>query len=308
MKFAFIRDMEEGERRKPRRRDRIPTLLICEVLEVSRSGYYAWKSRPKSNHSLEDAELTVLIKQIHADHKGRLGIDRIMVELAKLGFRHSAKRIRRLARAAGLACVHPRPYKATTVRDGAGNGGLVDLVDRDFVPDGPDELWFTDITYIYTWAGWAYLAAIIDGYSRKIVGWAVAGHMRTELVTDALAMAVERRRPAKGQTVVHSDRGSQYTSREFRDLALANGIIPSVGHTGICFDNAMAESFNATIKKELIHLHTWPNLGRVKSAVFEYIEAYYNRKRPHSRIGNLSPHEFELSFPIPLDPGKGEAA
>jgi putative transposase len=273
---------------------------------VSRSGYYKWKSRPRSSHDLEDAEITVLIKQIHEEHQGRLGIGRIMVELAEVGFGHSAKRVRRLARAAGLFSVHPRPYKATTVRDGAAGGGLVDLVDRGFVPDGPDELWFTDITYIYTWAGWAYLAAIIDGCSRKVVGWAIAGHMRTELVTDALA--IERRRPAKGQTVVHSDRGGQCTSREFRDLALANGIIPSVGHTGICFDNAMAESFNATIKKELIHLHTWPNLGRVKSAVFEYIESYYNRKRPHTRIGNLSPHEFELSFPVPLDSGMGEAA
>jgi transposase InsO family protein len=245
VKFAFIRDMEEDERRKPRR-ERIPTSLICEVLDVSRAGYYAWKTRPQSNRDREDAEIIVLIKKIHAEHHGRLGIDRLMVELAKLGHRHSAKRIRRLARAAGLSCVHPRPYKATTVRDDAGNDGLVDLVQRGFVPDGPDELWFTDITYIRTWTGWAYLASIIDGYSRRIVGWAVAGHMRTELVTDALAMAIERRRPAKGQTVVHSDRGSQYTSREFRDLALANGIIPSVGHTGICFDNAMAESFNAT--------------------------------------------------------------
>src|SRR5215211_1926609 len=175
-------------------------------------------------------------------------------------------------------------------------------------PGSPDELWFTDITYIFTWAGWAYLASIIDGCSRKVVGWAIADHMRTELVTDALTMAIERRRPAKGQTIIHSDRGSQYTSHEFRGLALANGLIPSVGHTGICYDNAMAESFNATIKKELIHLHTWPALGKVKSAVFEYIEAYYNRKRPHTRIGNLSPHEFELSFQDQLDGGMGQAA
>jgi putative transposase len=307
VKFAFIQDMEKDERRKPRG-DRIPTSLICEVLEVSRAGYYAWKSRPKSNRAREDAEITVLIKKIHEEHHGRLGIDRLMVELAKLGHRHSAKRVRRLARAAGLSCVHPKPYKATTVRDDAGNDGLVDLVERNFVPDGPDELWFTDITYIHTWTGWAYLASIIDGYSRKVVGWAIAGHMRTELVTEALTMAIERRRPVKGQTIIHSDRGSQYTSGEFRDLALANGIIPSVGHTGICYDNAMAESFNATIKKELIHLHTWPTLGKVKSAVFEYIEAYYNRKRPHTQIGNLSPHEFELTFPVQLDEGMGEAA
>jgi putative transposase len=126
-----------------------------------------------------------------------------------------------------------------------------------------------------------------------VVGWAIATHMRTELVTDALTMAIDRRRPLIGQTVIHSDRGSQYTSHEFRELALANGIIPSVGHTGICYDNAMAESFNATIKKELIYQHTWPTFDRVKRAVFEYIEVYYNRKRPHTRIGGLSPEEFE---------------
>jgi transposase InsO family protein len=127
-------------------------------------------------------------------------------------------------------------------------------------------------------------------------------------VTDALTMAIERRRPVKGRTVVHSDRGSQYTSQEFRDLAMANGIIPSVGNTGTCFDNALAESFNATIKKKLIHLHTWPGLSKVKSAVFEYIEVYYNRKRPHTQIGNLYLHEFELTFPAQLDEGMGEAA
>jgi putative transposase len=292
VKFAFIQSMEEDERRKPRN-ERIPTSLICEVLDVSRAGYYAWKKRPAAPRVDADAELTELIKKIHADHEGRLGIDRLVSELAKLGHAHSPKRVRRLARAAGLTCVHPKPYKATTIRDEAAGGGLVDLVGREFVPDGPDQLWFTDITYIRTWAGWAYLAAIIDGYCRKVVGWAIATHMRTELVADALVMAIDYRRPPIGQTVIHSDRGSQYTSHEFRDLALANGIIPSVGHTGICFDNAMAESFNATIKKELIYQHTWPTFDQVKHAVFEYIEVYYNRKRPHTKIGGLSPDEFE---------------
>ena len=137
------------------------------------------------------------------------------------------------------------------------------------------------------------MAAIIDGYSRKIVGWSVDSHMRTTLVTDALRMAIERQRPGIGDVVIHSDRGCQYTSVDFRTLALANGIIPSVGHTGICYDNAMAESFNATIKKELIHLHTWPTLRAVRQGVFEYIEVYYNRQRPHSNIGNVTPCEME---------------
>jgi putative transposase len=292
VKFSFIRDLNEEERRKPRR-DRIPVSVMCEVLDVSRSGFYAWRSRERSERAKEDAELAEVITKIHDEHCGRLGIDRLVTELARSGRRHSPKRVRRLARAAGLSCVHPRPYRATTLRDDANPDGLVDLVGRDFVPEGPNQLWFTDITYIRTWGGWAYLAAIIDGFSRKIVGWSVDSHMRTSLVTDALRMAIDRERPAIGEVVVHSDRGSQYTSHEFRTLALANGIIPSVGHTGICFDNAMAESFNATIKKELIYLHTWPTLSKVKKEVFHYIEVYYNRKRPHTKIGNLTPCEME---------------
>ena len=159
MKFAFIRDLNEAERRKPRG-ERIPVFLMCEVLDVSRSGFYAWLTRATSDRAKEDAELTVVIKKIHDDHEGRLGIDRLVAELAKLGRRHSPKRVGRLARAAGLSCVHPRPYRAMTVRDEANPEGLVDLVGREFVPDGPNQLWFTDITYIRTWNRWAYLASI----------------------------------------------------------------------------------------------------------------------------------------------------
>ena len=161
-------------------------------------------------------------------------------------------------------CVHPRPYKATTVQDPANAGGLVDLVGRDFVPAGKNELWYGDITYIFTMSGWAYLATVIDGYSRKVVGWSVADNMREEMVIDALAMAARNRDPGIGDVVFHSDRGSQYTGRAFRDACLSNGIIPSVGQTGICFDNAAAESWNATFKKELIHLHAWKNLAHVR--------------------------------------------
>lgn len=281
---------------------------MCDVLEVSRAGYYAWEKRVESDRDRGDVELTSIIKKIHDDHEGRLGIDRLVVELAKLGRHHSHKRVRRLVRAAGLSCVHPRPYKATTVQDDANSDGLVDLVERDFVPNGPNQLWFTDITYIRLWGRWAYLASIIDGYSRKIVGWSVNTHMRKSLVTDALKMAIDRQRPGIGETIIHSDRGSQYTSHTFRDLALANGVIPSVGHTGICYDNALSESFNATIKKELIHLHTWPTLDKLRKAIFSYIEVYYNRKRPHTRIGNSTPCEFELDFHREFDKGTPNAA
>lgn len=307
VKFAFIQDLDEEEQRKPRK-ERIPVSLMCEVLEVSRAGYYAWLKRELSNRGEEDAELTVIIKRIHTEHEGRLGIGRLVAELAKLGRRHSHKRVRRLARAAGLSCVHPRPYRVTTVREEAGSDGLVDFVERDFVPEGPNQLWYTDITYVRTWTGWAYLAAIIDGYTRKAVGWSLDNHMRTSLVTEALTMAVERQRPPVGECIIHSDRGSQFTSDTFRELAFANGIIPSVGHTGICYDNAMAESFNATIKKELIHLHSWPTLAKLKTEVFHYIEVYYNRKRPHTKIGNISPHEMEQISRQEFDKGSPVAA
>ena len=248
VKFAFIAEMDVENDRKPRE-GRFPVRFMCEMLEVSRQGYYAWKKRAPSARQREDVTLTTLIVAIHKAHKGRYGIDRIHADLARNGFQVSPKRVRRLARAAGLRCVHPRPYKATTVPDPANACGLVNLVGRDFVPEAKDQLWYGDITYIFTMSGWAYLATVIDGYSRKVVGWSVADHMREELVIDAFRMAVENRRPGTGEVVFHSDRGSQYTGRAFRDVCLGNGIIPSVGQTGICFDNAAAESWNATFKK-----------------------------------------------------------
>jgi len=269
-------------------------------MDVSRQGYYAWKKRGRSARAEEDEELTARIVSINTRHEGRYGIDRIHGELARQGHRHSPKRVRRLARAAGLRCVHPRPYKATTVQAKTNPLGLVDLVDRAFVADGPDEIWYGDITYIHTITGWVYLATVIDGFSRKVVGWSVAKNMRTELVTDALTMAIRHRRPEPGSVVFHSDRGSQYTSASFRDLCLSNGIIPSVGNTGICFDNAAAESFNATLKKELIHLHVWSGLKKVRQAVFEYIESYYNRRRIQKNLGYLTPVEYECGFDIKI--------
>jgi putative transposase len=293
VKFAFIDRLADQNGRKPRE-ERFPVTFMCEMLEVTRQGYYAWKKRVPSARAADDEKLTTLIVEIHDENEGRYGIDRIHRELARRGHRAGPRRVRRLARAAGLACVHPRPYKVTTVQDTANQDGLVDLVGRDFVPEAKNQLWYGDITYIFTMTGWAYLATVIDGYSRKVVGWAVADHMREELVTGALAMALASRNPGIGEVVFHSDRGSQYTGRAFRDACLSNGIIPSVGHTGICFDNAAAESWNATFKKELIHLHAWKNVAHVKQATFEYVEVYYNRKRIQKGLGYLSPSEFEL--------------
>jgi putative transposase len=297
VKFAFIAEAAEENERKPRG-ERFPVAFMCEMLEVTRQGYYAWRKRVPSARAAGDEKLTALIVEIHEENEGRYGIDRIHRELARRGHRAGPRRVRRLARAAGLACVHPRPYKVTTVQDTANQDGLVDLVGREFVPAARDQLWYGDITYIFTMTGWAYLATVIDGYSRKVVGWAVADHMREELVTGALEMALANRRPGIGEVVFHSDRGSQYTGRAFRDACFSNGIIPSVGHTGICFDNAAAESWNATFKKELIHLHAWKNVAHVTQATFEYVEVYYNRKRIQKGLGYLSPSEFELGVDI----------
>lgn len=276
------------------RDERFPVSFMCEMLEVSRQGFYQWKKRAPSARTRRDVSLTSLIVAIHDAHKGRYGIDRITAELARSGYPVSPKRVRRLARAAGLRCVHPRPYKATTVQDPASRLGLVDLVGRNFVPEAKDQLWYGDITYVFTMSGWAYLATVIDGFSRKVVGWSVADHMREELVIDALRMAVLNRRPGPGEVVFHSDRGSVYTGRAFRDMCFSNGIIPSVGKTGVCYDNAAAESWNALFKKELIHLHVWKGVEHVRQASFEYVEVYYNRQRIQKGLGYLTPSEYEL--------------
>jgi putative transposase len=292
VKYAFIVQVRDEDAGKPRR-FRCSVSFMCGMLEVSRAGFYSWLNRKESEHARRDVVLTRLIVKIDADHRGRYGIDRIHRELARQGEAVSPKRVRRLARAAGLACVHPRPYKATTLQEPANRRGLVDLVDRVFVPQGQDELWYGDITYIHTTSGWAYMATVIDGYSRKVVGWSIADHMREDMVVDALKMAIKNRRPKQGEVVMHTDRGSQYTGAKFRDACLGNGVIPSVGKTGICFDNAAAESFNATLKKELIHLHVWTSLKQVASSIFEYVESYYNRKRIQRELGYMSPYEYE---------------
>ncbi len=264
------------------------------MLEVTRQGYYEWRKRPVSAHDGKDAELTARIRYLHEEkHKSRAGVERILWDLQEEGHVTSERRVRRLARAAGLQCVHPGPSARTTVQDSKVTSGLVDLVDRHFTAPQPDQLWVGDITYIWTYSGFAYLATLIDMCSNKVVGWAVGDHMRTELVMEALGNALAARRPGAGELIVHHDRGSQYTSGIYRDRLFAEEIIPSVGHTGICYDNASAESFNATIKKELIYQHVWRDADEVRTAVFGYIEQYYNRVRKQRRLGKISPGDYE---------------
>jgi putative transposase len=265
---------------------------MCRVLEVSRSGFHAWATRQPSARAREDALLTERIGEIHEQHRKVYGSPRIHAEL-RLGDgrRVGRKRVERLMRQAGISGLVSKKRGRTTVRV-PGVRVCEDLVDRAFLAAAPDRLWVADITYLRTWQGWLYLAAVQDVYSRRIVGWAMADHMRTELVTDALEMALTRRRPAPG-LIWHSDQGSQFVSLAFGRQARAAGIAQSMGSKGDCFDNAVAESFFATLKKELIHRRSWPDKDELRTAVFDYIEVFYNRQRRHRSLGQLSPHEFE---------------
>ena len=286
MKFVFI-DAQAAKKA-------FPVVFMCHLLEVSCSGFYAWRSRPVSARQSSDLALSRLITTLFDEHKGRYGVRRIHAELSKTGHRVGYKRVQRLMKQLGLRSVHPRPFKRTTLPS-APAAHLLDLVLRQVHPAGPNQTWVGDITYIRTWTGWAYLATVIDCHSRKVVGWSIADHMRTDLIIDALDMAIKNRHPAAG-VIFHSDRGSQYTSERFRNFCVANNVRPSVGKTGICYDNAVAESFFATIKKELVHLRPWPTLARLSTALFDYIETYYNRKRRHSTLDYLTPQEYELEF------------
>ena len=269
-----------------------PVSVMCEVLGVSRSGYHAWERRIPSDRELSDAWLTEKIGEIHERSRGVYGSRRVQAELRLgEGVEVSRKRVQRLMRAAGISGLVRVKRGRTTIRL-PGVRVADDLVERQFSPAAPNVLWVADITYLRTWEGWLYLAAVQDAYSRMIVGWAMTEHMRAELVVDALKMALHQRRPDPG-LVHHSDLGAQYVSLAFGQKARDAGIAVSMGSRGDAYDNAVAESFFATIKKELVHRQPWPTRRELGSAVFEYIEAFYNRQRRHSTLGYLSPTDYE---------------
>jgi putative transposase len=271
---------------------RTPISISCDLLGVSRSGYYDWASRAPSDRALSDAWLTEKIKQIHAENRRVYGAPRIHAELRmQHDIRVSRKRVERLMRQAGISGLALRKRGRTTIRV-PGVRVADDLVERQFRPLAPNVLWIADMTYLRTWEGWLYLAAVQDAYSRRIVGWSMADHMRAELVVDALQMGIARRRPDPG-LIHHSDQGSQYVSLAFGQAAGRAGIARSMGSRGDCYDNAVAESFFATLKKELVHRQTWPTRRELTSEVFEYIEAFYNPIRRHSTLGMLSPIQYE---------------
>jgi putative transposase len=272
--------------------------IMCRVLEVSKSGYHAWAKRPLGPRAVEDARLTTRIRELHAKRRGVYGSPRIWSDLVlDDGERIGRKRVERLMRQAGLSGLIPKKWKATTIRV-PGVRVAEDLLDRNFAAGAPNRCWVADITYLRTWEGWLYLVAVQDLFSRRIVGWAMADHMRAELVTDALQMALAHRRPERG-LIWHSDQGSQFVSLAFGQQARAAGIAQSMGSRGDCFDNAVAESFFATVKKELIHRRSWPSKAELRTEVFDYIETFYNRERRHSTLGQRSPAEYErMRLPV----------
>ena len=268
---------------------RIATL--CRVLGVSRAGYYAWQRRPPSARARADGELTRRIHQIHATSRGTYGSPRVQAELQAAGVRCGRRRVARLMRVAGLAGCQRRRRPRTTVPDRQATLAP-DLVRRQFRPVAPDRLWVADITYVATWEGWLYLAVVLDACSRRVVGWAMADHLRTELVLAALEMALQRRRPKAG-LVHHSDHGCQYASAAFGRRLREGGLLASMGSVGDSFDNAVAESFFATLKGELVDRYPWPTRAAARSAIFEYVEGWYNRRRRHSTLGYRSPADYE---------------
>jgi putative transposase len=263
---------------------------MCRVLEVSTSGYYAWRSRPASRRAQEDAVLLRRIRTIHAASRETYGVPRVYKELVENDETVGRDRIARLMRRAGLRGISRRRFVVTTQRDGAARPAP-DLVERRFEASGPNQLWVADITYVPTWAGFLYLAMVLDVFSRKVVGWAMATHLRSELVLDALQMATRQRQPES--VIHHSDQGCQYTSTAFGKRCEQLGVRPSMGSVGDAYDNAMAESFFATLECELLDRTRFQTQAEARMAVFEWIEGWYNPQRRHSSIGYLSPNEFE---------------
>jgi putative transposase len=270
---------------------------MCRVLKISRSGYYAWCDRPLSARARRDHWLTEKIEAIHQRSRGVYGVPMIHAELADdYGIRVGRKRVARLMRGAGLRGVSLRRFVITTMSDPKAKRPP-DLVQRRFYAEGPNRLWVADITFIPTWTGFLYMAIVLDVYSRRVVGWAMETHLRTELILAALEMALVQRRP-KG-VIHHSDPGCQYTSYAFGKRCQEAGVMPSIGSVGDAYDNAMAESFFATLERELLSRRRFRSQAEAKMAVFEWLEGWYNRHRRHSSLGYRSPVNYEQAHQRP---------
>ena len=285
MRFAFIQGHVTEHR----------ITTMCRVLAVSKAGYYAWVHRPPSARATADAQLTAAIQAIHRTSRGTYGSPRVHAELTAHGQRHGAKRIARLMRADGLRAKARRRFRVTTNSQHA-HPIAPNVLARQFAvaPAGaPNRVWVGDITYLPTRAGWLYLAIVLDLASRRVIGWAMRHTLEGALTCEALTMALTRRRPGPG-VLHHTDRGSQYAADDYRALLTAHGMACSMSRVGDCWDNAVAESFFATLKRELADDADWLTRDEARTAVFEYIEVWYNRQRRHSSLGYRSPVAYEL--------------
>jgi transposase InsO family protein len=274
-----------------RRRNHYPVRLMCRLLGVSASGYYAWRKRPVSARVQQDRDLLAKIRQVHGASKGVYGSPRIHAELVAAGISVGRHKVAQLMRTARLRGCPKRRYRATAKRDPS-HAVAHNLLKRDFTADAPNRRWAGDITYIPTRRGWLYLAVVIDLYSRRIVGWSMSRRPDRRLVVDALRMAVEARRP-QGPLIHHSDRGGQYSSDDFRNELARHDIDCSMSSTGDCYDNAVVESFFGVLKRERVIRVRYRNPDEARADLFEYIEVFYNRKRRHGYLGNVSPVDFE---------------
>ena len=285
--YPFIEAEKAGQRSVNR---------ACAVLEVSRAAYYEWHRQQPSRRAQEDLGLTEQVQAIFKGSRRTYGSPRVHSELRQQGRRCSRKRVERLMRQEGLQGRPPKRRRRTTIPDPEPPPELTDLIGRRFDPRelALNACWAGDITYVRTWEGWMYLATVIDLASRLVVGWAMADHMRAELVCDALQMAIARRRPEPG-LIFHSDRGSQYTSKQFRELLDRHGIRQSVTRPRQCWDNAVIEAFWSTLKVELVQRYAWATRALARQAIFEWIESFYNLRRLHSSLGYRTPAAYEAA-------------
>lgn len=284
-KYAFIHN-EEGN---------YPITSMCQWAAVSRSGYHDWKARPRSARATRRAELAALVQFSFTESDETYGYRRIHADLRRWGYDVDDETVRSIMRELGLVACQPRPWRPTTTIAGDAHD-TPDLVKRDFTADAPATKLVGDITYIRTWEGWLYLATVLDCFSKKVVGYAMADHMRTQLVTDALDMAARNGHIRRNITIMHTDRGTQYTSDEYAKHAKKIGIVRSVGRTGTCYDNAWAESFNATLKNERVHRTQYPTRDAARFDIIRYIELRYNTRRLHSGLGYQTPNEAEEAW------------
>jgi putative transposase len=285
VKFAFVKDHQR----------RWPVAVICRVLKVARSGFYAWLRRKPSARQVRQAQLLAKIRVAHAQNRQLYGSPRVHRALLIDGETVSRNTVAKLMRQAKIRAKTRRGFVPRTT-DSRHQQPLADnVLDRDFTASAPDRKWLTDITYVPTDEGWLYLAGVLDCFSRKLVGWSMCDHMRVDLVSDALKMALHHRQPDGKKLLHHSDRGVQYASDDYQHLLEQHRISVSMSGRGDCYDNAMMESFWATLKTELVHQCQYATRAQARQSIFEYIEVFYNRKRLHSSLGYVSPESFEAA-------------